>query len=168
MKFINFLNSTKNFFLNFSLISKNLNIFNIKIGFRNKFIFFFDLILLFLVFISLFYDISILIYTLFEKLNSLYIALTNGTDFIINMSSNPQSTSTYETKILHDHSGWSDSVKRIFVYGTGVFRLSLLRNGGTPASRAFVIGSTIVVDAGQKALENALNDPEYVEKHIKS
>lgn len=58
-------------------------------------------------------------------------------------------------------------IKSIFIYGTGALRLHLLR-GGTPLQRGFVIASTVAADAAASALKNAINDPEYVEKHINS
>jgi myo-inositol catabolism protein IolC len=48
-------------------------------------------------------------------------------------------------------------------------RYNLVRTG-TPLQKGFVLRSvsTIVADAASTALKNAINDPEYVEKHKNS
>ena len=83
-------------------------------------------------------------------------------------SSTPSSTSTHTTnvQIINSDAGWSNSIRQIFIYGTGAFRLSLLRSGGSPGHRAFVIASTVVSDVATKALNNVINDPSYVNSHI--
>lgn len=44
--------------------------------------------------------------------------------------------------------------------------MSLLRAGGTPGQRAFVVGTTILSEAASKAILNAVNDPTYIREHI--
>jgi hypothetical protein len=65
-------------------------------------------------------------------------------------------------KITHTDVGWSNSIRQIFIFCTGAFRFSLLRSGGTPGQRVFVIASTLVSDAATKAVNNAINDSSYV------
>jgi len=81
------------------------------------------------------------------------------------VNNNPETHST-NVQIIHSDAGWSNSIRQIFIYGTGAFRLSLLRSGGSPGQRGFVIASTILSDAATKALNNAINDPSYVKNHI--
>lgn len=75
-------------------------------------------------------------------------------------------TNTTNTTIVHSNDGWVQGIKSIFIYGSGALQLQLLRGGGTPLQRGFVIGGTIAADAASTVLKNAINDPEYVEKHI--
>lgn len=86
-------------------------------------------------------------------------------NIVQNMSNNGVTSST-NTTIVHSNDGWAQGIKSIFVYGSGALRLQLLRSGGTPMQRTFVISSTLAVDAASTALKNAINDPEYVEKHF--
>lgn len=127
-------------------------------------IFYIDFILFALVFAFLIYDIFIIITSLLDKLNILYTT----TDIICNMISNSDHSTSHNTtvQITHTDAGWSNSIRQIFIYGTGVFRLSLLRSGGTPGQRTFVIATTLASEATTKALNNAINDPSYVKNHI--
>lgn len=140
----------------------NMN-FN-KFTFGDWVIFFLDVTLFSIIVICFFTDV-VLIFTFFlNKLNNILL-LDNLINFINVTQGN---SSTTNTTILHSNEGWAQGIKSIFIYGTGVIRLQLLRSGGTPLSRGFVIGSTIVADAASTALKNAINDPEYVEKHFNS
>nr|YP_009486043.1 hypothetical protein [Cantharellus appalachiensis]AWA82104.1 hypothetical protein [Cantharellus appalachiensis] len=125
---------------------------------------FLDLSLLVLVLCVFCYDIFLILSSILDKFDNIYCI----DNFISYMSSNNNSTSTTNTTIIHSNDGWAQGIKSIFVYGTGALRLQLLRSGGTPLQRGFVIGSTIAADAASTALKNAINDPEYVEKPIKS
>jgi hypothetical protein len=49
-----------------------------------------------------------------------------------------------------------------------VFRLSLLRTGGTPGQRSFVIASTIILDTASDIAKNIINDPTYVRNHYEN
>lgn len=84
--------------------------------------------------------------------------------FSVGESSNNATTTT---SIIHQDGGWSNSIKTMFIYGTGALRLQLIR-GGTPSSRAFIIGTTLATDAVSRFLNNTINDPEYVKKHYDS
>ncbi len=81
-----------------------------------------------------------------------------------NTTTTQASTTNITTTIIHNDGSWSNAVRSIFIYGTGAFRLHLLK-GGTPSSRAFVIGSTIIGDSLIKVLNNTINDPTYVKNH---
>ena len=84
--------------------------------------------------------------------------------FSVGESSNNATTTT---SIIHQDGVWSNSIKTMFIYGTGALRLQLIR-GGTPSSRAFIIGTTLATDAVSRFLNNTINDPEYVKKHYDS
>lgn len=77
-------------------------------------------------------------------------------------------TNTINTTIIHDDGSWSNGIRSLFIYGSGDFRLWLVRAGGTPSTRAFIIASTIVGDAASKVLSNTINDPNYVQNHCNS
>lgn len=127
-----------------------------------------DYILFALVFASLFYDILIITTSLLDKFNLLYTDTYTTRDIICNMMANSEPSTSHNTtvQITHTEAGWSNSIRQIFVYGTGVFRLSLLRAGGSPGQRTFVIATTLASEAASKAINNAINDPSYVKNHI--
>lgn len=120
-------------------------------------------------------DILFIIFILALLIQDISIILTNLIDMIINsipeysticqMSSNT-SANTTNTQIIHSDEGWAQGIKSIFIYGTGAMRFHLLRAGGTPMQRNFILASTIAADNAAAALRNAINNPEYVEKHI--
>lgn len=93
----------------------------------------------------------------------------------MNNTSNTSSTntvtqtlnSTTTTSIIHNYESFSNTIRSIFIYGTGAFRISLLRNGGSPGSRFAVIGSTIAIDYISKIANNIINDPDYIMKCLK-
>lgn len=157
-----------NFFIKTAKASPALNTYissfsNNKLNFT---ILFFD-VLLIIIFISfLFHDIFVIISNILNYFNNLYSIESS----ICNMTSinNNNGGSNTSTSIIHSNDGWAQGIKSIFVYGTGALRLQLLRSGGTPLQRGFVITSTVVADAASTGLKNAINDPEYVEKHINS
>ena len=93
----------------------------------------------------------------------IYFANNNG----LNSSSTSNFSNTTITTIIHDDGGWSNSIRTMFIYGTGALRLQLAR-GGTPASRIFIIGSTLATDAVSKIVNNTINDPIYVINHSRS
>jgi hypothetical protein len=107
------------------------------------------------------------LYIIFCNITELFYNYIYNSNIIFNMS-DTGSTSTTTTTIVHSNDGWAQGIKSIFVYGTGALRFHMLRSGGTPMQRSFVIASTIVIDAASTALKNSINDPEYVEKHINS
>lgn len=134
----------------------------------NIMLFLFDIFLISIVLITLLNNL----YYIFNKLIQLSNTEFLNVEFIFNMTSNGKdnipAVSDTKTTIIHSNEGWAQGIKSIFIYGTGALRLQLLRGGGTPLQRGFVISSTIVADAASTALKNAINDPVYVEKHINS
>jgi hypothetical protein len=67
---------------------------------------------------------------------------------------------------MYTDEGCSNTIRQIFIYATGVFRITLLRSGGTPAQRTFIITTTVASDLAAKAITNAVNDPAYVKSHM--
>jgi len=146
----------------------NSNIFNNTLNtFFNLCILFFDILLFTLFIIFICQDITYFMTNTLENLNHLF-----NSDCVVNSmnagNSNPNTVSNTNTSIIHTNDGWAQGIKSIFIYGTGALRLSLLRAGGTPLQRSFVISSTLLADAASTALKNAINDPGYVESHIQS
>lgn len=106
-------------------------------------------------------------YIIFCNITELIYSYIYNPNIIFNMS-DTGSTSATTTTIIHSNDGWAQGVKSIFIYGTGALRFHMLRSAGTPLQRTFVLGSTIAIDAASTALKTAINDPDYVEKHISS
>lgn len=86
-----------------------------------------------------------------------------GTWMVVN---NEASTSTTVTTIINNNDGWASGIKSLYIYGAGALQLHLMRGSGTPLQKGFIIGGAIVADAASTALFKAINNPEYVEKHI--
>lgn len=109
--------------------------------------------------------IGLLIYDIYLMASFLINKFTTGTDIILSMSSN---STSHNTTVGIDRNNGGVSWREAFIYGSGVLRLSLLRAGGTPGQRAFIVGSTIVSEAASKAIMNAINDPNYIREHIQN
>lgn len=75
---------------------------------------------------------------------------------------NTTTSTNTSTTTTHNDGSWGNAVRSIFIYGTGAFRLSLLKGGGSPGSRAFIIASTLAGDSLSKMVNNTINDPSYV------
>lgn len=145
------------------------NIINLitKKVFKFNIIYYFDLILFSLIIFYLAYNFLCIILSILDLCGDLY-----WRDLALNMSSgnnNLQNGITHKTNvtITHDDSGWSNAIKQIFIYGTGALRLHLIR-GGTPGTRGFIIGSTLIADGLSRVINNTINDPEYVRNHIEN
>ena len=135
----------------------NLNIFSLKY-LKNKMFLSLDIILVFLV---IFYFISDILHilssliTYFHNYNTLDV-VSFMSDNTINSVASTSTTaaasapSSTTTTIIHTDSGWSNTIRSIFIYGTGSFRYHLVRNAA-PSTRAFVLASTIVTDAATSA-----------------
>jgi hypothetical protein len=67
---------------------------------------------------------------------------------------------TTERRIVHEDSSWSNTIRTLFINGSGGWRLMLSRNG-TPAQRVVIIGSSLIVDAFGRVIQNVVNDPNY-------
>jgi len=126
----------------------------------------FDICFLTLVVFWLFQDIILIISNLLEYLDKINIVDVN--DIISYMTGQTTTSNSTTTTIIHNDSGWSSGIRTLFLYGTGAFRMTLLRGGGTPFQRGVIIGSTIAADAVTKVLHNTINDPNYVASHINS
>lgn len=78
-------------------------------------------------------------------------------------------THNTEVKIIHDDGSWSNTIRSLFIYGTGALRLKAnFTRGGTPVQRVFIIGSTLAADNLSRLLKNVINDQNYVKNHVDS
>ena len=104
-----------------------------------------DLILMVLVIFFLICDLIPILTSLIEIFSKLVASQQQWQEnFVSFMVENSNNTShVTNVKIIHSDGGWANGVRSIFIYGTGVLRLSLLKAGGSPTYKAFVIGSTI-------------------------
>jgi len=82
----------------------------------------------------------------------------------------PKNIETHSTnvQVIHSDASWSSGIINIFIYGIGALRISLLKGGGTPTSRAFIFAITIGVGTISQAFNNAINDPKDILSHIES
>jgi hypothetical protein len=101
-----------------------------------------------------------------------YIKLIGDSDFVTYMVNNAtqvtetqNTTTNTTTSIIHNDGSFSNTIRSLFIYGTGAFRISMLRNGGSPGSRFAVIGSSIAMDYATKIANNIINDPDYIMKY---
>ena len=145
-------------------------LFNILSINQNNIKFYFYYLLLIIAILTLLGDFI----SLLASLNNYFIYYLNINvldllSHMTNNTSNSISTSTNtNTTIIHDDGSWSNGIRSIIIYGVGAFRLSLLRSGGTPAQRTFVVVSTIVGEATTKIINNTINDPNYLKNQYKS
>jgi hypothetical protein len=79
---------------------------------------------------------------------------------------NPEPFGNYNTnrQIINDDGSWSNTIRTLFIYGTGAVRLHLLRNG-PPTQRFIVIGGALIADGVGRVIQNIVNDPNYVGAH---
>ena len=146
--------------INFNAIKNSFN-FNTMINYLDSF-------LLTIVIFTLLGDFIYLMTSIVNYLIDFYSI--NALDLIHNMSdnnSNVNTTNTTNTTIIQDGGSWSNGIRTLFIYGAGGYRL-ILKNGGTPGSRAFIIATTLISDAASRALTNTINDPNYVKNHSTS
>jgi len=129
---------------------------------------FIDLIIIVLIIYFLMYDFVSIIFSLIEIISK--FPLNN--EFVTYMVDNsiPKNIEGHSTnvQVIHDDGNWSNGIRSLFIYGTGALRISLLKGGGTPTSRAFVIVSTIGADTLSKLFTNVINDPKYVRSHVEN
>ncbi len=100
-----------------------------------------DYLLLIIVICAFFYDFMLIISSIMNNLIEFFNI--DSLDFIHNMvdgttSTNTNNTSTTNTTIIHDDGSWSNTIRSLFIYGTGIYRIHLVR-GGTPGQRVFII-----------------------------
>jgi hypothetical protein len=149
-----------------------INIINMKPKkvFKFNIIYYFHLILFISVLFYLGYNLLYGLLSTIDLLNN-----SDWSDSVFNMSdvNTLQNSSTYTqttpVKIIlrRDDGNWSGAIRQLFIYGTGAFRLNLARSGG-PGTKTFIIASTLLADAGSKIINNTINDPEYVVRHLES
>lgn len=121
-----------------------------------------DLIIIVLVISFLIYDFFSLIENLFKlSLNNEYV------NYMVDNSKNVNSHTT-TVQVIHDDGSWSNGIRSLFIYGTGALRISLLKGGGTPAAKGFIIATTVGTDAVTKIISNIINDPNYILSHVQS
>lgn len=134
-----------------------------------------DLILLILVISFLMNNISDIIINLIETISKFYLSV-GGSDIILTMSDNinntstttPASTSVTQTQIIHNDGSWANTIRTLFIYGTGAMRLQILKGGGTATSKFITVAGTVGADYVSKILNNTINDPGYVREHYKN
>jgi len=129
-----------------------------SLTFRKKVIFILDRIFIFLVITFLIYDFCSIMYAIWKEIPYLF---NDGLCWMNNMSGNNGSSSQYTTQISHSDNGISNTIRSIFIYGSGGYRLYITR-GGTPTSRFVITGSALMIDAGTRILSNIINDPTYL------
>lgn len=160
----------KNYVSKYYYIVNKYLIKNIKL---NKIIECMDYFILVLVIWTLLGDFIFIVSSMINHLND-YLNL-NINDYMIslvdtNVSNQSSSTTTVNnstiTRIFQNDESLYNTVISLFIYGTGAFRLTLLRNGGTQGSITFVIGTTLLSNAASKVINNTINDPSYVKNHI--
>jgi len=84
-------------------------------------------------------------------------------------NNNPSPFGTYPTNttIIHNDDSWSNTVRSIFIYGTGALRFHIIRNG-TPSQRILLIGGTLAADTAGRIVKNVLNDPNYLLANVEN
>ena len=126
-----------------------------------------DLLFIILVLSFLIYDLI----SIFISLINIIFSYSNALDIFCNMAStsnvNTSASHSTDVRVIHDDGSWNNSIKSLFIYGTGALRLHLAR-GGTPATRTFIIASTIGTDVLAKVINNTINDPAYVRSHLEN
>jgi hypothetical protein len=66
---------------------------------------------------------------------------------------------------VSSNGNWSDTIRTIFIYGTGALRFQATR---TPHGRFVVIGGTVLGDSIAKTVSNAINNPNYIKDHVEN
>lgn len=65
--------------------------------------------------------------------------------------------------MIPDDGSWSNTLRSLFVYGTGGARFWVnLSRSGTPTQIFVIIGSTLMAYGLSRAIQNVINDPNYV------
>jgi hypothetical protein len=130
-------------------------------------------VLLLILVISFFInDLFSIIFSIIDKIYN-FITLNDVVTFMNNVNNGINSTSnttpsSINTQIIHDDGSWSNAIRSLFIYGSGGYRLWLSRAGGTPGSRFVIVGSTLAADTVSRIVTNAINDPNYINNHLRS
>jgi hypothetical protein len=124
-----------------------------------------DLIIIVLVLHFLMYDFISIILSLFEIIYKFHL----NNELVTSMVDNSKNIDhTTNVQVIHDDGSWSSGIRSLFIYGTGALRISLLKGGGTPSSKAFVVASTIGADTLVNNLLNVINDPKYIRSQVEN
>lgn len=133
---------------------------------KSNYILYFDFCLMILVAIFFMYDLLLILNFIIDKYLNLSVEICNMST---NAGTTGTSNNTTNTTIIHNNGAWSEAIRHIFIYGSGALRLhSHYARGGSPASRAFIICSTIAADGLSKVLTNVINDTNYVRNHVEN
>lgn len=127
---------------------------------RGRVVFILDRLLIVLVLGFLIYDL----YTVLDAISTNISYYYN--DSICWMSNNVPGNSNsgvgqVNTQITHSDNSISNTIRSLFIYGTGGYRVYLQR-GGTPGSRFLIVGGALATDAISRVLTNVINDPTYL------
>ena len=126
-----------------------------------KLVYLFDIVLLILVISFFINDLFHIIFSICYQIYNFF----NFNDVFCFMNNN--SSNTINTQIIHDDGSWSNAIRSLFIYGSGGFRLWLQRGGAGPGSRFVIVGTTLAADTISRVITNAVNDPNYINNHIK-
>ena len=100
-------------------------------------IYYIDFILLVFVIVCLLEDIVRIIYSLINHFNLL--RLIDFKDIFLNMentSTGNQEITSHSTNVslIHNDGNWSNTIRSLFIYGSGVLRYTAVRSGGAAAA----------------------------------
>lgn len=74
-------------------------------------------------------------------------------------------TTTRTVKDVYAHGSWPDTVRTIFIYGTGALRYVAKK---TPSGRIAVTAGTIAMDFGSQITKRVIDDPTWFTQHLSS
>ena len=78
---------------------------------------------------------------------------------------NTASRTVIERKIIIENGHWSDTIRTLFIYGTG-FKVTMSR--GNPRTKLFAVAGTITLDVLSKVTSNIINDPTYIRAQVQN
>jgi hypothetical protein len=136
----------------------------IKFKYFNKFLDSLDLLLLIVAIVLLMKNITNICIDVLLALFNTDIALC----MVNNVSEGSVATTQNTNTIISRDNAFAsatDAIKSLFIYGGAGLRLHFTRSGGTPFTKAAIIGSTIALDNASKILSNTINDPSFLRTH---
>jgi hypothetical protein len=78
----------------------------------------------------------------------------------------PNSTQHTNVQIIRNDN-WGNTIRHIFIYGTGGLRLySSVTRGGSTAQRIFILGTTFIGGTLSDIVTNIVTDPTFVNSHV--
>src|ERR1700726_69899 len=120
------------------LMYKKLLLSNRTVPFYAKILWFIDIIIIFFVVSFFIHDFWDIIFSLIYRIFDLY----SDTNIFCNMTSIGNNSSNTTSQVIHNDGSISNSIRSLFIYGSGALRLHLTRVSGSPGTRAFIIGTT--------------------------